>query len=122
MFRSVLLSVAIALCGVVPAVAGDDDVMVGYYGNTAITTGGRAETHSVYSPDHTFVMKVPSFGLEFKGTWAVNGATLCRTFDSPPPGATNPLCTPIAAHKIGDTWTVTSGDQTRTVTLVQGVQ
>ncbi|MGD0193070.1 MAG: hypothetical protein ABSD74_20225 [Rhizomicrobium sp.] len=96
--------------------------MAGYYGNTTIAKGGVADTHTAYSPDHTFVMRVPAFGNEFKGTWQVNASSLCRTFQSPPPGVTNPLCTPIEAHKIGDTWTVTMGGQTRTVTLVQGVQ
>lgn len=96
--------------------------MAGYYGNTTISTGGMAETHSIYNPDHTFVMKVPTFGLEFKGTWAITGGMLCRTFESPPPGVTNPLCTAIEPHKVGDTWTVTTGSETRTVTLVQGVQ
>ncbi len=96
--------------------------MAGYYGNTTIATGGMAETHTIYSADHTFVMKVPTFGLEFKGTWSIAGGLLCRTFESPPPGVTNPLCTPIEAHKVGDTWTVTTGSETRTVTLVKGVQ
>ena len=96
--------------------------MMGYYGNTTVATGGMAETHTVYNSDHTFVMKVPSFGLAFKGTWAVSGAMVCRTFEAPPPGVTNPLCTPIEPHKVGDTWTVTNGNDTRTITLVKGVQ
>jgi hypothetical protein len=99
-----------------------DDIMASRYGNTTVATGGMAETHSVYDPDHTFVMKAPAFGLEFKGTWAIQGANLCRIFEAPPPGVTNPLCTPAEAHKVGDSWTVTNGDETRTVTLVQGLQ
>jgi hypothetical protein len=122
MLRHAVLLLTLSVCLALPASAADDDVMAGYYGNTAVATGGMADTHSVYSPDHTFVMKVPAFGLEFKGTWAVTGTTLCRTFESPPPGVTNPLCTPVEAHKVGDTWTVTSGNDTRTITLVEGVQ
>lgn len=99
-----------------------DDVMANSFGNTAIATGGIADTHTVYSPDNTFVMSVPAFGMQFKGTWKVDGSTLCRTYDSPPPGVTNPLCTPVEAHKIGDTWTATANGQTRTVTLVKGIQ
>jgi hypothetical protein len=118
MVRLVLISAAFA-SGLMASVAlADDDVMAGFYGNTSIATGGMADTHTNYSADHTFVMKVPSFGVSFKGTWAVNAGTLCRTFDSPPPGVTNPLCTQIEAHKVGDTWT-TDG---RTITLVKGIQ
>ena len=121
MMRSVLLGVACGACFVASAWAADD-VMSGFYGNTAVATGGQAETHSLYNPDHSFVMKVPMYGMEFKGTWAVNGSELCRTFDAPPPGVTNPLCTPIEAHKVGDSWTITQGEKSRTVTLVKGVQ
>ena len=99
-----------------------DNVMQNYFGNTAIATGGIADTHSVYSPDNTFVMTVPAFGAQFKGTWKVDGSTLCRTYDTPPPGVANPLCTPVEAHKIGDSWTVTANGRMRTVTLVKGIQ
>jgi len=121
MVRSVFLGIVCSVCFAVSARAADD-VMAGFYGNTTVATGGKAETHSLYNPDHSFVMKVPMYGMEFKGTWTVNGSQLCRTFDSPPPGVTNPLCTPIEAHKVGDTWTVGTGSGQRTVTLVQGVQ
>jgi hypothetical protein len=121
MIRSVLLGAVLSVGAAVSASAGDD-VMSGYYGNTAISTGGKAELHTVYNADHTFVMKVPAYGMEFKGTWALTGATLCRTYESPPPGVTNPLCTPIEAHKVGDTWTLDADGNTRTITLVKGVQ
>ena len=114
--------VAIGAVAATPAWAGDDDVMAGYYGNTAVVTGGRAETHTVYSADHTFVMTVPAYGMEFKGTWTLDGSNLCRTFEVPPPGVDNPVCAPVEAHKVGDTWTVDSGDDARTFTLVLGVQ
>jgi hypothetical protein len=121
MIRPVLISLALSTVFVLPAAAADD-VMAGYYGNTTVSTGGMAEVHTVYVADHTFVMKVPAYGMQFKGTWAVNGATLCRTFETPPPGQQNPLCLPITAHKVGDTWTIGVGSETRTVTLVKGIQ
>lgn len=117
MLRAVILGVALC-AGIAGFAYADDDVMAGFYGNTTVATGGQAETHTIYTADHNFIMKVPAFGIEFKGTWAVNGTQLCRTFESPPPGVTNPLCTPIEAHKVGDTWTVGA----RKVTLVKGVQ
>lgn len=121
MIRKIVLAAAAAAFIALPAVAADD-VMAGFYGNTAIATGGMADTHTVYSPDHSFVMRVPAFGMEFKGTWTVNGSTLCRTYETPPPGVSNPLCTPIEAHKVGDTWTASANNETRTVTLVKGIQ
>jgi hypothetical protein len=122
MLRRTIFILAFTACAALPAWAADSDVMAGYYGNTVVETGGMADTHWIYGADHTFDMKVPSFGVEFKGNWAVTGANLCRTFDSPPPGVTNPLCSPAEAHKVGDTWTSTNGGETRTLALVQGIQ
>ena len=99
-----------------------DDPMAGYYGNTAISTGGMAEVHIQYNQDHTFVMNVPAFALRFKGTWALNGSNLCFTYDVTPPGVTNPDCGPVQAHKVGDTWTENADDGQRKLTLVAGLQ
>src|ERR1700753_335677 len=115
--RSYLIAASFVALSTTAAFAGDE-VMAGFYGNTVIGKGGMAETHSYYNADHTFSMKAPSFNMEWKGTWKVDGTNLCRNFETAPPGVTNPLCTPIEAHKIGDTWTV--GD--RSATLVKGIQ
>ena len=118
--RIFLLGAALALVMTSAALA--DDPMSNLYGNTVISKGGLAETHSYYNADHSFTMKAPSFGMEWKGTWKLDGASLCRTFDSPPPGVANPLCTAVEPHKLGDTWTATANGETRTVTLVKGIQ
>jgi hypothetical protein len=120
MLRPVLIAVVLVTC--FGSAASADDVMAGYYGNTAIASGGKVETHSVYNADHTFVLTAPAVGETFKGTWQVTGTTLCRTYETAPPGVSNPLCTPVEAHKIGDSWTVTADGRTRTVTLVKGIQ
>jgi hypothetical protein len=99
-----------------------DDVMAGYVGNTAISTGGRAEVHILYNSDHTFVLKVPMYAMEFSGRWAVNGSTICFNYDIPPPGISNPDCSPLVPHKVGDSWTERSEDGTRKLTLVAGAQ
>jgi hypothetical protein len=107
-----------------PALAADD-VMANAYGNTVVSTGGPIESHTHYRADHTFDMTASAGGQTFsgKGTWAIDGTgQLCRTFETPPPGTPNPLCLPIAAHKVGDSWTVSFGGQTRTATLVAGIQ
>ncbi len=41
--RALILAAAFALT--VPAALADDDVMAGFYGNTAIATGGLADTY-----------------------------------------------------------------------------
>ncbi len=108
-----------------PALAGDD-VMASSYGNTVISTGGIAEVHTHYRADHTFdmVATAPLYNKTFQGSWALDGkGNLCRTFvGDQPPGTPNPMCTPIAAHKVGETWTATANGSTRTVTLKSGIE
>lgn len=118
--RSLLLAISlVALSGTAMAA---DNMMAEFYGNTIVSKGGMADTHSYYNADHTFRMTAPAFGMEWKGTWKLDGTTLCRTFEKTPPGTSNPLCTPLAAHKVGDTWTATADGKTRTVSLVKGIQ
>ena len=91
------------------------------YGNTTISKSGNTEVRMYYKADGTFTGRAAGMmgmSMALKGAWKVNGSTLCLTYDTPPPGVTNPLCTPVEAHKVGDTWTAMG----RTVTLVQGVQ
>jgi hypothetical protein len=119
--RPLLLAVSLVAMTAGAAFA-DDDPMAPFYGNTIITSGGMADLHSNYNADHTFVLNVPSVHMSFKGTWKLDGGNVCRTFDTPPPGTPNPFCTPFSAHKVGDSWTVTMNGQTRSLTLVPGIQ
>jgi len=120
MRKIVLTSLAAFALAATVAVAADD-VMASRYGNTTVSTDSKGvETKVYYSADHTFTTKQGT--QSGKGTWKVDGGNLCLTFETPPPGAPNPLCSPAAAHKVGDTWTVGEGDQKRTVKLVAGVQ
>jgi opacity protein-like surface antigen len=119
--RSFLLAASLVALTAAPAFAADD-MMAPYYGNTVIATGGMADTHSNYNADHSFVMNVPSLHMTFKGTWKLDGGNMCRTFDSPPPGAPNPLCVPMTSHKVGDNWTVTIDGKSRAMTLAPGIQ
>jgi len=72
--RTLFLAAVFALT--MPAALADDDVMAGFYGNTAIATGGLADTYSHFSPDHTFDLKVPAYGLTFGGTWKIDGGNM----------------------------------------------
>lgn len=120
-----LIAAAIAALCATPAFAADD-VMANTYGNTVVSTGGAAEIHTHYRAGHSFDMAASRMGMSktFKGTWALDGkGNLCRTFEGEaPPNTANPLCTPIAAHKLGDTWTIDANGSTRTVTLKAGIQ
>lgn len=122
--RILIFTTIAALCAT-PALAGDD-VMASTYGNTVVSTGGMSEVHSHYRADHSFDMVASMMGMSktFKGTWAIDAkGNLCRTFDGDvPPNTANPLCLPVAAHKIGDAWTVEANGQARTATLKAGIQ
>ena len=123
--RTILLAASALTLLVVPALAADD-VMAGYYGNTAVVTGGMFESHTHYRADHTFDVSANAFGqtYSFKGTWAIDDkGQLCRTYvGGAPPNSPNTLCVPAQAHKVGDTWTVTMNGNTRTITLKAGVE
>jgi hypothetical protein len=117
--RAFILGAAALLASTSLAFA--DDIMTGLYGNTIISKGSMGEVHVHYKADHTFDGTASSMmgSMDLKGTWAFDDkGQLCRTYDTPPPGVTNPLCTPWAAHKVGDNWTMSD----RMITLVQGIQ
>ena len=112
-----LASIALATAFAVAA----DDVMASRYGNTTVSTDSKGvETKVYYNADHTFTFK--SGTQSGKGTWKVDNATVCLTYEAAPAGMPNPLCVPVVAHKVGDTWTTGEGDQKRTVKLVAGIQ
>ena len=115
MIRKAVLCVALVLFAAGPAFA--DDIMASRYGNTTVSTDKNGVKSMIYyAADGTFTGK--QAGQSFNGTWKLDGSNICLTFAQPVPGAANPTCLPVAAHKVGDTWT--AGD--RTVSLVQGIQ
>jgi hypothetical protein len=122
--RNCLITASMLALLTAPAFAADD-AMAGFYGNTIVSTGGMAEVHTHYRADHTFDLVGSMMGMSqtFKGSWAEDGkGNVCRTFvGDVPPKTPNPLCTPLAAHKVGDTWSVTMDGKTRTLTVRAGV-
>lgn len=119
-----LLLLAAALVLATPAFAGDD-VMQNYFGNTLVVTGGMVDSYTHFHPDHTFDANASVLGAKIvrKGTWAIDDkGELCRTLEDPPPGAPNPACFALVAHKPGDSWTVSLNGKTRTLTLKAGIQ
>ncbi len=121
--RAIMLGAAAAVLLSGAAMA-DDSVMASRFGNTTIATyANGAIVKLYYSTDHTFTTK--SGSQTTNGTWKVDGATICLIYANPaalPAGTANRECLPIAAHVVGDTWTVGTGDQKRTVSLVKGIQ
>jgi hypothetical protein len=117
--RLFLLGAAVLLATSSVAVAGDDP-MANTYGNTLVSvSAGGMEAHTYYNADHTFSGKVPSMGFEYKGTWTLDDkGELCRTFDPPVPGRTNPDCGSFENHAVGEKWNSADGG---TITLSQGV-
>jgi hypothetical protein len=113
--RAVLMGFAIAT--VLASTALADDVMATRFGNTTITKDAAGnETHLYYAADGTFSGK--QGGQSFKGTWKLDGGNVCLTAETPIPNTPNPVCAPISAHQVGDTWT--AGPYT--VSLVAGIQ
>jgi hypothetical protein len=107
-----------ALCAA-PAAAADDDIMAGFYGNTIISTGGIVRVRTHYRADHTFDLVGSTMFMSgaLKGTWALDGkGHVCRTaIGNLPPNVPNPSCSPIEAHKVGDSWKSKDGKQTYTL-------
>jgi hypothetical protein len=125
--KTLLIVCTTVLLAAAPALAADD-VMSGYFGNTTISTGGMMspEIRTHYRADHSFDLTGSMAGMSqsFKGTWEMKGDQLCRTFvGDMPPNTTNPVCTPMTPHRIGDAWSMTGKDgKTRDIKLVAGVQ
>ena len=120
--KSFFIAASLTVFFMAPAFAAED-VMAGFYGNTALSTGGSVEIHTHYRADHTFdfVGSMMFISHTYSGTWTLDGkGNICRVFiGDVPPGGTNPSCAPIAAHKVGDTWK--SKDGVRTITLRAGI-
>ena|SRR5258707_3948278 len=114
--KRIILGAALLAAMSVPAFAGDE-IMASRIGNTTITKDAAGtENHIYYNADHTYTGKQGTF--MFKGTWKIDGGTICLTSDPPIPNTPNPTCAPISEHKVGDTWT--AGPYT--VSLVAGIQ
>ena len=95
--------------------------MSGVFGNTVNVSGPQGEIKMYIDSDGTFSQHFAN-GVVAKGTWADSDGQLCFTATDPtPPAGTKPNCVPSAAHKAGDTWSVTdTAGNTSTVSIVAG--
>jgi hypothetical protein len=123
--RGILSVTAMLLLCSASALAADD-VVAGFYGNTVVVTGDAFQARVHYRVDHTLDVSGTASGQAFstKGTWKIDDkGQLCRSYETTPPTMTNPLCTDATAHKVGDTWSVTTPTGvSRSISLVAGVQ
>jgi hypothetical protein len=106
----ILLSAAVLALSAGVALA---DNLAGYYGNTVVITGPDGSVSKArIKADGTYETTRPD-GSVAKGTWAwKDDKTACFTQVTPPAaaGQPNPLCLPIDAHKVGDSWSVKAPD------------
>lgn len=117
--RTFLIGAAALLASA--SLAHADDIMANFYGNTVEATSAMGTIHVHYKADHSFdgTGTSPLGSMALTGKWYLDDKSqLCRNYDVPPPGRTNPVCTPWAAHNVGDTWQTNSA----TVTLVKGIE
>lgn len=123
--RNIVYAAAVVLLSSAPAIAADD-AMAGLYGNTIVVTGDAFQAHAHYRANHTLDISGTASGQAFSttGSWKIDDkGQICRSYKKTVPTMANPLCTPAAAHKVGDTWTATSiAGGSRNVTLVAGIQ
>lgn len=114
----ILLGAVAALALSATAAFAGDEVLASRFGNTTITTDASGMSSKIYyEADHSFTGVQGE--QQLSGTWAVNGSQVCLTFTSAaPPGYPNPICTPVASHAVGETWTAGPF----TVQLVEGHQ
>lgn len=114
----ILLGAVAALTLSAGAAMAGDEVMASRFGNTTITSDGSGMTSKIYyEADHSFTGVQGE--QQLAGTWEVKGSQVCLTFSSEaPPGYPNPICTPVANHAVGETWSAGPF----TVQLVEGHQ
>ena len=99
------------------AYAGDDDIMGTRYGNTTVIHETLGTSRIWYGKDHTFT--AANWVMSVTGKWEIkDGKTICLHYDNTPPLHPNPECEAIAAHKVGDKWSLNGRD----FELVAGVQ
>lgn len=96
-------ALAVVVFGAAAFASTQRDPMAGFYGNTLVCLDQGIISHFYYKPDHTFTGNVPSYSMQFKGTWERKAdGTICRNFDPPLPTMKNPDCGPMSVSKVGD--------------------
>jgi uncharacterized lipoprotein NlpE involved in copper resistance len=120
-------------CGLLLAASGvahADDPMAGTYGNTVLTKDRASGQSSslFFNADGSYTgktMDAKGQPVAYAGTWSLkdDGKTICLA-PQMPAGTANPpapSCSPLEAHKAGDSWSVTNDQkQTFDVSITAG--
>lgn len=105
-----------------------DDPMANTYANTVVSKDSKGMTSSLlFNQDGTYTIKATGPDgkpVEIPGKWTLKDGckTICLATAAPPntPPAP-PSCSPLEAHNVGDSWTVTNDqNQTFNVSLTAG--
>jgi hypothetical protein len=98
-----------------------DDLMANTYANTVVTKDSKGMTSSLlFNQDGTYTIKATGPDgkpVQIPGKWTFkdDGKTICLAAAAPP------SCSPLQAHSVGDSWTVTNDqNQTFNVSLTAG--
>jgi hypothetical protein len=102
-----------------------DDPMANTYANTIVTKDSKGMASSLlFNQDGTYTIKATDpngKSVEISGKWTLKdgGKTICLTPAAPPNSP--PSCSPLQAHNVGDSWSVTNDQsQTFSVSLTAG--
>ena len=119
--KKIMLAALAAIALTTSAFAGDE-VMATRFGNTTkVTYPGNMVVKIWYSADHTFTGE--SGGNAIAGTWKIDGDKICvTTTTGSMPNMPATQCNPVAARKVGESWTLGEGAQQIKVELLAGKQ
>jgi hypothetical protein len=99
------------------------DQFAGMYGNTLNLKNSDGSTMAIYiNADHTWEQHAPD-GKIVRGTYSWTDEThFCAVMTDPAPGPDDkPDCHEMSGnHKPGDSWTMTEGDDTTTMSITPG--
>jgi hypothetical protein len=113
LFRLMTVAGAMSALLIGAAFAGS---MEARYGNTVVATASNGTTTKVYyNADNTLTASItPKDGAatEAKGSWRLDGATICITADTAfgPFAAGAETCIPLQGDKVGDNWETKAKD------------
>jgi hypothetical protein len=107
-----------------------DDPMASTYANTVLTkdhASGQSST-LLFNQDMSYTGKTTGANgqpVSYSGSWSLKdgGKTICLapTVPAGTPNAPTPSCSPLSAHNVGDSWTVTNDQgQTFDVSITAG--
>ena len=121
MSRLFMLAGAVLALSAAAGGASAADAMADTYANTVVVTDASgAAVKYFFNADKTFTAALPDKSLA-KGSWTADDKQICVTVSEPAALAGKPVCSPLEAHKVGDSWKSTnSAGQAASLSIVAG--